>query len=592
MKRINELDRTKLHTSVNIVIRCLVIPSIVCIFLMLGSCTRDLLDQVPLDELSSDLFWKTPDDAVSAVNGVYDANRGTFGKDFNWDGAGEFVHTRFDVDYTDFYNPSGIGSNFDFHWRNCYKTVSRANITIENIRLMKPNMADGASVSLLNRLEGEARFLRALNYFRLIDLWGDVPFFTKKITNTEAYSLERTSKTIIKDSILSDLSYAALVLPNTYPAADRGRATKMAALSFSGKVKLFWACWMKNENKPGEASTYYTSAAKDFKEAMNPAYGLALFNGGDPGTYQTPNYFKLFQPDNEYAPEIIFSVQYGGPLLSQGESILRAFGTRNTGWGECWFSPNVRLVDKYQLISTGGYAPQLVLSSNARRENGSINPKTYEGRDWRMRATMLWDGEKYPRTNADGTVFLDSITLKFKNPDGVTYINYGGMKSGYVFRKYVRVIGGYQTYDGPQDFYLMRLPDVWLMYCEAINEVQNGPTDELFTLIDKIRFRGKLPPLDRSQFGTKDLFFKAIEQERIIEFVGEGLRFFDLRRWKKVEETWPAPDGLVYYNTWGEKVRDEFKNAQTRDYQRYYIFRIPPSERDVNPKLTQNDPWL
>ncbi|MDX9881164.1 MAG: RagB/SusD family nutrient uptake outer membrane protein [Prolixibacteraceae bacterium] len=591
MKKISK-NMTGLSNAGNRFIHNLIISSLFFTVIISGSCTKDLLEQTPRAEMSSDLFWKKTDDAVFAVNGVYDANRGTFGKDYNWDGAGEFVHTRFDDGYTDYYNPSGLGGNFDFHWRNCYKTINRANDAIENIRLMKPQMADASSLSLINRLEGEARFLRALNYFRLIDLWGDVPFYTKKINNNEAYSMERTSKTVIKDTILADLAYAALVLPKSYPTSDRGRATKMAALSFSGKVKLFWACWMKNDNKLGEASTYYASAALDFKEAMNPTYGLTLFNEGDPGTYQTPNYFKLFQPNNEYASEIIFSVQYGGPLLNQGESILRAFGTRNTGWGECWFSPNVRLVNKYQLISTGGYAPPLVLSNNAATINGSINPKTYQGRDWRMRGTMLWDGEKYPRTNADGTVFLDSIALKFKNPNGVTYINYGGMKSGYVFRKYVRVIDGYQTYDGPQDFYLMRLPDIWLMYCEAVNEVQNGPTDELFTLIDKIRYRGKLPPLDKSKFGSKELFFKAIEQERIVEFVGEGLRFFDLRRWKKVEETWPAPDGLIYYNTWGEKVRDEFKNAQTRDYQRYYIFRIPPAERDVNPKLTQNDPWL
>jgi hypothetical protein len=57
--------------------------------LILGSCTKDLLEQIPTTELSPELFWRTTNDAAYAVNGVYEANRTTFGRDYYFDGAGE-----------------------------------------------------------------------------------------------------------------------------------------------------------------------------------------------------------------------------------------------------------------------------------------------------------------------------------------------------------------------------------------------------------------------------------------------------------------------------------------------------------------------
>jgi hypothetical protein len=560
--------------------------------LILGSCTKDLLEQIPTTELSPELFWRTTNDAAYAVNGVYEANRTTFGRDYYFDGAGEFVYTRGTSWGKGTYRPEGIGGSFDFLWQSCYTTINRANYVIENIRTMKGRVTNSKETAILERLEGEARFLRGLNYFRLIDLWGDVPYFTRKLTNKEAYNQERVPRAQIKDSILADFTFATSVLPLSYQSSDLGRATKMAAQGFCGKVKLYWACWMKNEGNVAEAQTYYTQAAADFKEVMNPANGLSLFMNGEPGNYHTPNYYKLFEAENEYNPEVIFSVQYGGPLLGQGEELLRDFGTRNTGFAQTWIMPTTRIADRYQLTTTGEYAAPIVFNNKPAQANGSINPQTYVNRDWRMKATILWDGQKYPTMSQDAMVLMDSLPLKFKTKDGINYINYSDGVTGYIFRKFVRSTAGMSRSDGKQDFYLMRLPDVWLMYCEAVNEVNGGPTLELFSLIDQIRHRGNLPGLNKASFASKDDFFRAIEQERIVELIAEGHRYFDIRRWNKVETIWPSPNGQVSINTWGERIRDEFKNAQPRDYGRYKIFRIPTSEREVNPKLTQTEPWL
>ncbi|MBC8153143.1 MAG: RagB/SusD family nutrient uptake outer membrane protein, partial [Bacteroidetes bacterium] len=280
-----------------------------------AACTENLLDQVPTTQLSADLFWKTTQDAVFAVNGVYQANRTTFDRDYYFDGAGEFVLTRGTSNNQGTYNPGGIGSatnattggNFGFLWGDCFRTINRANYVLENIGRLRATTTVPADLTLLDRLVAETKFMRAINYFRLIDLWGDVPYYTRVLNgNAEAYTLVRTPRAAVKDSILADLNAAALVLPEVYTGDNLGRVSSRAAQAFSGKVNLFWACWMKNEGNGTEAQKHYTAAAAEFKKIIDK--NIPLFRNGDPGPANDPNYGHLFQYFNEYDPEILFSV--------------------------------------------------------------------------------------------------------------------------------------------------------------------------------------------------------------------------------------------------------------------------------------------
>ncbi|GAB6007848.1 RagB/SusD family nutrient uptake outer membrane protein [Dysgonomonas reticulitermitis] len=560
------------------------------------------LDFSPTVDLSSDLFWTTTADATSALNGVYNATRTFFHRTYGWDGGSDVMWGD-NIPNHNLKPNSGIGSTVDAHWRNGYQVINRANSTLEHVEEMLNKYPEANTQKELKRVKGELYFLRAIVYFRLMDLWGDIPFYTHVLNgNTEAYSLVRTPRKDIKDQILADLDFAKENVPITVAASERGRATRASVYGFSGKIKLYWACWMKNDNKQSEATEYYRAAATDFAEVMKPEYGLKLFRNGEPGTAENPNYLDLFDGRNEYNEEVIFATSNAGPNLSGvGDPYVYDFGTRSTGNGGANAVPNLRLMDRYQLLSTGDYADPLVVDNDvkdpvvrAALPNGACNPASYVGRDYRIRSCM-WDGQTMPRMSVDGlTVGPDILIFKYNSNDNVTYINAQGPRTGFIFRKYVRTyaFGGRES--GQQDTYLMRLPDLWLMYCEAVNEVNNGPTSELFSLIDKIRYRGALPSLDRNKFATKETFFKAIEQERIVELIAEGHRFFDIRRWKMVEKLWPAPDGFRLTSTWGEYdwYRDEFKNAEDRDYQRFYIFKIPQSEINQNPNLIQNDCWL
>ncbi len=132
------------------------------------------------------------------------------------------------------------------------------------------------------------------------------------------------------------------------------------------------------------------------------------------------------------------------------------------------------------------------------------------------------------------------------------------------------------------------------MYAEATNEL-SGPQANAIALVNKIRTRGNLPALAAANTAGYASFFAAIEQERIVELWAEGVRAFDLRRWRAYERAWDPTgtnNGTDTRDTKNNITATYFRNASPLDYQRCYIYKIPQSERDKNPNLTQNTPWL
>jgi hypothetical protein len=576
-----------------------------------SSCKKALLDENDPGKLSTANYFTKVSDATSALYGAYVATREAFYKTYAWDGASDMMYSRIAGRPYSYSPTNGFGSGLGRHWNDCYRSVNRANYVIANVRIMLAKETLAANIAELHRIEGEAMFLRAITYFRLIDLWGDVPYYENILDgNGEAYSLTRTAKATIKNKIIADLDLAATYVPITVVKSEQGRATRAAIIGYRGKIKLYWACWAKTAGNVADATTNYTSAAADFAEIMKPAYGRSLYNGGQPGSASAPSYGELFDgahEDQAYASEIIFAFTNGGPNFGAsdgqadevyGDTYLYDFGTRSTGAGGVNVAPEMRLVNRYQLLSNGDFAPPVIplnptTSPDARtRANSALNPASYAGRDYRLQATVMWDGTQINEILADGTVTSNLLTFQFKTTAPTPpFLFSEGAVTGYLYRKYIRQISGYARESGPQDSWMMRLADVYLMYAEAVNEI-SGPTAECYDLVDKIRKRGNLPTLDRTAFATKVTFFDAIEQERIVELAAEGSRFFDIRRWNKVEQIWAQPNGTPIVDTWNIFIRDEFKNAIPRDFQRFYLFQIPPTEITNNPKLTQNEPWL
>lgn len=598
--------------------------------LLQSSCTKDLLDQTPTGLLDSQEFWKTEADATIALMAAYASSRAVFDRDYYFDGHGEYTRVRGtsatsgsilrgDAYQGANYDPSGYGSSFDKYFQYLYGTVNRTNYVIENINSRMLPTATGANLKNLETIIGEARLLRGMTYFRLISMWGDVPYIGKVIySNAEVQNVERMPIQQVRDSILADFNYAVDKLPAKSSAV--GRAAKPAALAFRGKLNLFWGSWKKNgwpelegfQQNASEAQVAFAAAAADFKSVAND-FGLTLYKNGDPGPIDAlgkadilPNYYHLFTPAANGDPEHILAFTHAGTPTnpSQGEELMRDFAGRTIEGSQMWCAPRYEIADRYQMISSGDFGPKLVplnptTSSTARTVvNSAVNPKSYEGRDYRMKATMMWDYEMaigLAALKSSGfSPFIYRTWAANVNIGGTPFISYNtdGCNSGFIFRKFVRNTEGLGRSEGNFYFPVMRLADVYLMYAEASNEA-SGPLADAVALVNRVRARGNLPALAVAKYANKQAFFDAIEQERIIELVGEGQRGFDLRRWRAIEKVWGPPGsvGVWRIDTWGAQQQRYYQNTIDRVYQQNYIFRIPPAERDRNPKLTQNIPW-
>ncbi len=597
-----------------------------------GSCTKHLLDQPSSMEVDKEVFWKTDADALAGIMGAYADVRPLFDRDYYFDGQGEYVRVRgvsaakddlqnggaYAVNTgSSGFSPSGFGQQFDAMYKYLYGGVNRTNYVIDNVRKM---LASGSNVSVprLERILGEARLLRGMVYFRLISMWGDVPYLGHTVTsNDEVVSLSRMPIAQIKDSIMADFTYAIDKLP---ARSDQvGRAAKPAALAFRGKLQLYWASWNKNgwpelsTFKPSTAvaTAAYQGAADDFRHVIND-FGLDLFRGGAPGVVgrlgradTLPNYYYLFTPVANGDGEMVMAFAHGGIGTFQGEELMRDFAGRSHEGSQCWVTPRYEIADRYQSTITGDFAPKMIplnpstVADARTRLNSAVNPQSYANRDYRMKASIMWDYEvSVGMASLKSTGWVPFIYKTWAQPfviDGETFLSYNtdGSNSGYVFRKFLRNYAGQGRSDGDYAFPVMRLADVFLMYAEATNEV-NGPQADAIALVNRVRLRGNLPPLAGSKTGTKDAFFAAIEQERIVELLGEGHRSFDVRRWRTLEKNWnpPGGPGVWRIDTWGAQQQRYFQNTNDRAMQQCYIFKIPQSERDRNPNLTQNTPWM
>lgn len=613
--------------------RILLVSLLTGMTLLQTSCKKDLLDVQPTTDLASAEFWKTEADATTALMSAYAATRAVFDRDYYFDGHGEYTRVRGtsatsgnilrgDAYQGANYDPTGYAASFDKYYRYLYGAVNRTNYVIENVTNRLLPGATGTSLANLETIIGEARLLRGMAYFRLISMWGDVPYIGHVIfDNSEVTSLSRMPIQQVKDSIMADFTYAFDKLP-AKPSAF-GRAAKPAALAFRGKLQLYWGSWKKNgwpelqgfKQDAGEANTAFAAAAQDFK-AVIEGYGLTLYKNGDPGQIDAlgkadilPNYYELFTPKANglgNTEMIMVFTHMGTPANpSQGEELMRDFSGRTIEGSQCWVSPRYELADRYQSLTTGDFLPkmtQLNPTTNAAARttpNSAVNPNSYADRDYRMKSTIMWDYEMaIGLTSLKSTGFSPFIYQTWAAPvtiNGVKYLSYNtdGTNSGYVFRKFVRNYEGLGRSEGDYAWPVMRLADVYLMYAEATNEV-SGPQADAIALVNTVRHRGNLPPLQADKTAGKQAFFDAIEQERIVELVAEGQRGFDLRRWRALERVWgpPGSPGVWRQDTWGANQQRYYQNASDRTYQQNYIFRIPPSERDRNPNLTQNTPWL
>jgi hypothetical protein len=469
---------------------------------------QDLLEEDPKDQVFVDNFFQTENDAFAAVNSVYailnsTSSAPTFGGAYHssyWVAAGlasDEMENRLagavDLDQLETFTHTPVNSALYDFWSLAYKGISNANFAVGGIPQVNMDAA------LKNRLLGEARFLRALLYFDLVRMFGDVPLV---LSLDAPLTPPRSPKEEVYAQIISDLEFAKQNLPDNYPPDNGlGRATKGAATGLLAKVFLTRGEWQRSITE---------------SEAIlnNPQYGL----------YE--DFADAFKIPNENGKETLFSV---------------GFGTANNSisfWEVGQF--NVRLLPK--------------------KLSGAIPGVNAQG--WQVATQNLYDSY-HPQDRRREVTFLTTI----ENTDGSTTTVEPHIQK--YWDKTTEPLAGNTDHDFPY----LRYADVLLMYAEALNELNNGPTPAAYEAINRVRERARfngteeLPILPDLQGLSYQEFKDAILLERRHEFVAEGKRWFDLVRFGKLEELVPVAKPGV----------------QPQPF--HYLFPIPQGEIDLNQNL-------
>jgi hypothetical protein len=523
--------------------------------LLVTGCVK--LDVTPTNKFTDETYWQSEDKANSVLNMAY---RQMFSSDYLFTNEilSDNVYNGYGTTNEKVIsNGLADASNgrFEGEWGGCYGGIKTCHTFLANV-----DRVTAMDPALRERRKAEIRFIRASLYLELTIWYGDIPHFTTDIGLEESKTLVRKPQAEVMEWIHKELTEVAEILPSKekYAAADNGRITSGAAVALNARAYLYENNWAK--------------VAENCEK---------LINGSAYGAYSLfANYEQLFWVRNEYNSEIILSLQYVPDLRTWGNLVDYAPMSANARL--CLAGPTQGLVDSY-------------LMKNGKKWTAA--DPDYANRDPRMAATIVYDGSSW--TDRSGNqypivIHPDGTTPAGKPSDKYTGAGTAQTPTGYYYRKYADPSPSSYTGGGWEsnlNLPLIRFADVLLMYAEAKNELQQMNSTVWDATIRKLRQRAGFDNTAEAlnlPAGDQAALREVIRNERRTELALEGLRIFDIRRWKTAET-------VLTQNPRGAKFD---KSSGTYDYirlpagnfnrNRDYLWAIPRKERLLNANLTQN----
>lgn len=509
--------------------------------LSLASCSDNFMDKTPLDMVSNQTYWNTEKEAVAAAIGCYKSwwsMDNVIYFDCTSDNAyNQYVWEGFQTQATGAATASDTGTDFF-----SYADITKCNNFLNNIS--RPVMDE----ALRKRLTAEVRFIRAWHYFIKVTLYGDVPLVTE-VLRLEDSNVPRTPKADVIKFVLNELTTAAADLPESYTGNDVGRITKGAALSLKARMEIF-------DGK-------YTECAATCGQIMTLGYSLF------------PDYKGLFKIANEGNKEVILDVQYIENLYPN--EVLGVLPSNSAG-GYSSIDPTQSLVDAYECTDGKTIAESPLYDST----------QPYKNRDPRLDLSIVRPGSSY------NGGYYDPIDAE--NPTGDYYDSGNNCsRTGYTGRKYVDDLTDYSDmWNTGMNAIVIRYAEVLLMYAESKIEL-NSIDASVYDAIDQIRARAGMPAVDQSVYNTQTKLRELVRRERRVELALEGLRWFDICRWKIGADVMPgkvygALEGTVSQTDGTLSLTNKRIEVETRTFDpaTNYLWPIPQKVIDATPKITQN----
>ena len=533
------------------------------------SCDDGFLDRAPYDGLSSSLIFNSNENALMAMNGAYStlANL-TFEAEFY-----NYI-TNLGPDGFDYSRPTwgmthsqslatARDANIVTNYRRFYRPIIYANDIIAG---MENN--EKVSEALRDRMIGEAKFIRAICYFYLKNLFGKLVLLDKPTPVTETY-LPRSNESEITDFIIRDLQDAALRLPVSYTSpADAGRITKGAAIAMLGKTYLFEKKW--------------ELAAGEFKKLLQSPFTYRLM----------ADYGDNFKTTTKNNAESVFELQY-----VQQEGMGSSF--------DRWYGHRSVQVNGGDRASMPAHLLRIFTNLDGSPIDVSAMPKRTDFTSDVTHGTALMEWYQTAYANADvrlhksvimpGATFLGAGNITYKlyfpyapyasaSPPAINSTNNSDAKV--LIRKFLTTGDEHILFreDSQMNYPLIRFADVLLMYAEALNET-GGPVAEVYAAVDQVRARAGVAALPAGL--SKDEMRKNIWLERYKEFLFEGHLYFDVKRWQTAHTDDPVfgmNHDVLDYRFLKVFYKKKF-------VERDYLWPVPQAEIDLNQQIEQNPGW-
>jgi len=493
---------------------------ILILFFSILSC-NDLIELTPISEISADNFWKTEGDAVAGLNGMYHKLRTPASSSFFMWGEGRSdvmgpsylgAVANFDVLYYNTLNTINSAYTYnggDITWLNLYGIIHHANLIIKYV----PEIKD-MNIDEQNDIIAQAYTMRAYIYFLMVKIWGDIAIISEPVEaiSADVLQVERNPKEEVFTFIKSDIENALNLFSNNNLSDKRNKWSKPAANMLKADVYL----WTAKRLNGGDSDL--NIALTSLNEAEQTNSNLTLLN----------DFHSVFSYNNKGNDEIIMSVNFS-------ELEVPA----STAWRETRFM----------------YIHPAIPANISQATRDAIGSPSANGGYWGPRPEIC---DMFSRDDQRRNASFYQIFTQESNGDSTFYASLV-----YKFRGIERS-GLRQWLD---DNVLYRYADILLLRAEVKNALGMDPSSD----INEIRKRAYQGDYNNHIFqnGNRIENDEAILQERLLEFIFEGKRWWDLIRFGKAFEKVPSLQG---------REKDEY----------LLLFPIPEVTLSLETKMEQN----
>jgi len=438
------------------------------------SCQDDFLDRPSQSEISTENFYRTREELRLATAGLYGGKVWAQWNNEAYIPIGDILSGNLVLAYqgTDLvqlntFTLSGTNGRLVTCWKGLYIVVAHCNVTIKGIMENTPATVSAADK---NAALAEARFIRAMAYYHLVMLWGEVPIIED---NSKLITSPLVNKNRVEDGyrfITEDLIFAAENLPET---DEKGRVTSWSAKGMLSKVYLTMAGLGQPD---GTRNQEYLDLARDYAKDVIENSGAVLL----------PSYKDLFRTQFNDNPESLFALQWS---------------TTSGGWNEgnqlLTWSPSDE-INPQRSNAWGGPAPSydMFLAFN---KQDSI----------RRKVSFMLNGDYYAELNEAGGGYTASGQ---------------SMKKHIIGNEVDNNFPAMTSTSSIEHNSLLRLADIYLIYAEAILGNNASTTDaSALMYFNMVRERAGVDPVTV-------LNTDVILHERRVEFACEGQYWYDIVR--------------------------------------------------------------